>query len=278
MQRKTYGLVALWSLAAATLSTPAHAAQQLITNGDFETICTAATATASCAAGTTYTGSPSQIGYNNTSYLAGWTSASGGYNFIFNPTLTGAAPGSLVAGSAAYTSTGQYGNVSLYTSQNGGSASAPASLISPTGGNFVGADGAFQVGAISQTVNGLVGGTDYLLTFWWAAGQQAGFTGASTENWGVTFGSQSYTTPTANNPSQGFTPWAQASVLFRATSTSQVLSFLAAGTPAGQPPFSLLDGVSLVATPEPATWAVMTVGLVGAAAFAARRRRPARPV
>jgi len=52
-----------------------------------------------------------------------------------------------------------------------------------------------------------------------------------------------------------------------------VLSFLAVGTPAGVPPFSLLDGVSMTsAVPEPQTWGMLGLGL-GLVGFAARRRK-----
>ena len=57
----------------------------------------------------------------------------------------------------------------------------------------------------------------------------------------------------------------------RATSPTATLSFLAVGTPGGQPPFALFDGVSLVQVPEPATWAVLLTG-VGLAGLASRRR------
>nr|WP_229262497.1 PEPxxWA-CTERM sorting domain-containing protein [Duganella radicis] len=51
------------------------------------------------------------------------------------------------------------------------------------------------------------------------------------------------------------------------------MSFLAVGTPAGVPPFSLLDGVSLTAAvPEPETWAMLGLGL-GLIGFTARRRK-----
>ncbi|UAJ11857.1 PEPxxWA-CTERM sorting domain-containing protein [Polymorphobacter megasporae] len=62
------------------------------------------------------------------------------------------------------------------------------------------------------------------------------------------------------------------SFTFTATGTTEVLSFLALGTPEGKPPFSLLDGVSGT-VPEPATWAMMIggLGLVGGAMRAGRR-------
>ena len=51
------------------------------------------------------------------------------------------------------------------------------------------------------------------------------------------------------------------SFTFTATGPSEVLRFIAHGTPSGVPPFSLLDGVSMTAAvPEPATWAMMVLG------------------
>ena len=279
MSRPVYGFLALAALAGVVASAPADAAAiNLITNGNFETTTTTGTASAS---------TPSQLGLNGYG-VAGWTNNDSGYNFIFNPTLTGTSASTGGTQAASDTSVSQYSNgqgystVSLWTSQNGGNTTNgtangntdPATLVSPTGGNILAADGAYQVGSISQTVSGLTAGAGYYLSFYWAAGQQYGYTGATTENWGVTFGNQSYTTPTVTTPSQGFSPWRLATVYFTASATSQVLSFLATGTPSGgQPPFSLLDGVSLVAAPEPATWAVLTIGLLGTAVVVTRRRR-----
>jgi hypothetical protein len=60
---------------------------------------------------------------------------------------------------------------------------------------------------------------------------------------------------------------------FTATAATQVLSFLAKGTPGGAPPISFLDGVSLMAAvPEPTSWALMIVGF-GAVGATMRRRR-----
>ena len=61
---------------------------------------------------------------------------------------------------------------------------------------------------------------------------------------------------------------------FTAGATSEMLSFLAVGTPANNlPPFALLDGVTLTAVPEPSTWAMMLVGFSGLGYAAYRRRR-----
>ena len=52
-------------------------------------------------------------------------------------------------------------------------------------------------------------------------------------------------------------------MVFTATASSELLTFLAVGTPSGVPPFSLLDGVSMTsAAPEPAYMGLIGIGLV----------------
>jgi hypothetical protein len=75
-----------------------------------------------------------------------------------------------------------------------------------------------------------------------------------------------------HNPSESFTPWSQQILLFTASSTSEALTFLALGSPAGLPPIALLDGVSVTAVPEPAFLAVAGLGLVGVFAFRRRKK------
>ena len=199
----TWILFGLLTLGMAGAWAPAQAGSNLVVNGDFEQ--------------TSLTTS-SQI---NTTNVTGWSTS--GYNFLYFPgqaDTTGA-------------QTVQYGCCTKLWGPGDGSNNG-LTPTSPTGGNFVGADGAFSVGAITQTVTGLTIGTNYTLSFWWAAGQQQGYTGATTEAWNVSFGSQNYSTVTVTTPSMGFTPWRMDTVVFQATATSQVLSFLAAGTP-GRP-------------------------------------------
>ncbi len=221
----------------------AHATQ-LVTNGSFEST----------------TNGPGQLGYNTN--VTGWTTS--GYNFVF------------ASGTADTTgATGRYGGVMLWGPNNGSANGLPAS--SPDGGNFIAADGAFQVGAISQTINGLTAGDTYQVSFYWAGAQQYGFTGTNTEQWQVNFGSQSQSTAVYHNTSEGFSGWMLQTFNFTADGTSDVLSFLAIGTPSGVPPFSLLDGVSvqqvaLQPTPEPATVTLAAVGMLGLGAAARRRR------
>ena len=219
----------------------AHATPvNLVTNGDFETL-------------------TKGVGQINGTYTTatGWTSS--GYNFVFN-------------GGNADTvgAKGQSGTVKLW----GGN----GLTYSPAGGNFLGADGAYLVGAITQNITGLTVGQKYDLSFYWAGAQQSGFSGETTENWTVKLGNQSFTTATVTDPSHGFTGWMQQTFTYTATSTSEILSFLATGTPSGEPPFSLLDGVKLTAAdvPEPSSTALFLGGLVLlVAATRLRRRGPA---
>lgn len=98
---------------------------------------------------------------------------------------------------------------------------------SPTGGNFVAADGAFGTAAITQTINGLVVGTTYAVSFAWA-GEQYGFDGPiSTPINGSFIGTATQSTAIVNVANHGFC-WTNQTFNYVATSTSQVLSFLAA--------------------------------------------------
>jgi hypothetical protein len=171
--------------------------------------------------------------------VTGWSTT--GYNFVFFD---------------ATSATSAIGALSLWG--NNGFAN------SPDGGNFIGADGAYQVGAITQTINGLTVGQSYALSFDWGGAQQNGFNGITTEQWKVSLGGQTDYTAVLTDPSKGFTGWRTTTFDFVATNASEVLSFLAIGTPTGEPPFSLLDGVSLQAVPEPSSW----IFLVGVALLA----------
>ncbi len=215
--------------------TAAHAGPELVQNGGFEQV--------------TMPNGPSQINKTN---VANWSTS--GYNFIFSP----GAPATYVTEYNSYL--GLWGNDGT-------------SFLSPTGGNFVGADGNYQVGAITQTINGLTAGQNYTLKFDWAAAQQQGFDGPTTEKWTATLGAQSFTTPTFKDGNHAWSGWMSQTFTYTATSASEVLSFLAGGSPNGEPPFSLLDSVSLTAVPEPAGWAVLASGMLAVGALRLRRRR-----
>ena len=234
-------------LAAAFLTFAVTAqANNLVANGGFETTTN----------GANYQFESSHSNHPYTT-ATGWTSTNSHHNasnFIFS------------SGRADSTgATGQSGNLKLWGPGTGSNNGLPAS--SPDGGNYVAADGAYQNGAISQTINGLTVGDSYTVSFWWAGAQQSGFTGATTEQWKVSFGSQTQSTAVVHNASHGFTGWMQDSFTFKADKTSDLLSFFAVGTPNGVPPFVLLDGVDLEAnktpTPEPGTLALLGSGLLG---------------
>jgi hypothetical protein len=235
MMRKTatIGFSAI-SLLAFSFSAQAT---NLIVNGSFEST----------------TNGPGQFNTSTTT-LTGWSSS--GYNFVF------ASGGADTTGA-----NGEYGNVMLWGPNDGSNNGLPAS--SPDGGNFIAADGAFEIGAITQTVSGLTVGDTYTLSFYWAGAQQTAHDGATTEQWKVTLGGVEQDTPILDNANHGFTGWQLQTFDFTANSTSELLSFLAVGTPNGVPPFSLLDGVSLNAdtsgaqsTPEPGSVVLILGGLM----------------
>jgi hypothetical protein len=168
----------------------------------------------------------------------------------------------------------------------------------PPGGNFIQMDGnpTFE-NSFNQNISGLTAGDTYTLSFWQAAGQQQGFTGATTEQWkvflaapggsfsvncGAVTCSTSTTGPIVENdstlmdtPSQGAHPWELVNMSFLATASTETLSFLAwgdNGNVTNLPPTVFLAGVnspSLI--PEPSNWAMMIMGFFGMA-FVGRRK------
>ena len=240
MKKFAFAAIAAFGLIAA----PASAATNLVVNGGFESTTT------------TSANGNFQIGAYGT--VTGWNTAGGNaYNLLFN---------SSNANSAAGNAAGTYAGT--------GSEYMWASTASSQGGNFVVLDGDSSFsGAFSQMINGLTVGNTYDLAFEWGAGQLHSRTGNTTEQLQVGFGGSSFSTAVISNPSMGFLGWNTVNRSFVATSSSQLLSFLSAGTPSGLPPVALLDNVSVTAAvPEPSTWAMMLVGF-GAIGFASRSRR-----
>ncbi len=226
------------------VSSPAQAGVQLITNGTFSAttlsspggyLCPSGMTSASCQLGSAVTGWDSTC---NANCGSGATVAS-----LLFPGTNGSAFN---------------GGIGLWSIQN-----------TPNNRNVVAIDGdQTYTASFFQTVNGLVAGNEYVLTFNQAAAQQNGTSGPTTEQWKVQFGSSpaqySYD---MSNPNHGFVPWNSVTMNFTATSASEVLTFFALGTPGGEPPVVLLDDVSLM-LPEPPAAAL----LIALAASRARRR------
>lgn len=258
LSRLIAGALALGAAASAS-------ATQYVTNGDFSQ--------------TTATSSRQMSDDNNkgaAQYVAGWTNmtantaGTAGYNFLMM--------GATAATTAGGVQTDDNGTLSLWAATDSNT------IAGGSGGNFLAADGAYEQSEIYQTLTGLTVGKQYDVSFNWAGAQQSGYSGTTTDNWTVYWGADlthyvSQQTATVTDQSHGFTGWMAQTFTFTATGTSQVLGFMATGTPNGQPPFALLDDVSVTdhiaaAVPEPASWAMMIAGfgLVGASL---RKRRGA---
>ncbi len=245
-------IAALLSLLALAFGPGARA--NLVTNGNFiqVKIGGSSSSTAYGQFGSDPNGSPAS-GAQLT--VTGWDT--GGYNFVFTPgTIDGGTTGGPNTGVTTQTA-GQFTNTYMWGKNNGGTTVIPAA---PTGGNIIAADGAYETGAITQTVTGLTVGKTYVLKFYWAGAQQQSFTGQTTESWTVSLGTGkvagNFSTSTVTVPSMGFSGWQSATMYFYANSTSEVLSFLAVGTPSGEPPFSLLADVDLEIVPDFSNWMI----------------------
>ena len=260
-KRRTPALAWLYAagfalLALCTLAGPAAAGPiNLVQNGDFTQT------TVSGAAG----GYLCNIsgGSACTSQVTGWsaTCSSGGCTGTKSPSSV------MFAGTSG---SAWNGGVGLYWSGIGDP---------PLGGNTIGIDGDSNYTSIlSQSIAGLNVGQTYMLQFYQAASQQIGLSGATTEKWQVSLGGGvAQMSPVQNTPSKGASGWQQVTMSFVASATSEVLQFVALGTPTGEPPVCLLGDVSLAASvsavPEPASLAMVGAGLLGFLVF---RRRSIR--
>jgi hypothetical protein len=148
----------------------------------------------------------------------------------------------------------------------------PFPATSPNGGNFVQSDSTPGLSLpITQTIIGLTVGQSYNLTFYQAAGQQQNGTGATTNQWQVSLGSQTQFSTLMPLPQGGIAPWQSQAMTFSASSTSELLSFIAVGT-GGVPPQVFLDGVDMEASvPEPS--ARFLLAGIGTAIAVGRLRR-----
>jgi hypothetical protein len=155
-------------------------------------------------------------------------------------------------------------------------------------GYFVALDGAFPTpsdnATLSQTVTGLTVGDKYTLSFNLAFGQERDgpsgdfFNGDTINSLTASVGSASMNSGNVDLASHGFVPWTTETLNFTATSTSELLSFVAFAN-VSAPSYALVSDVSLTsaAAPEPSTWAMMVIGFggLGYAAYRTRRKRVA---
>ncbi len=227
--------LAVAAVAVIFLAAPASAGPVII-NGGFETL--SPSVTGSTEFGARYAG---QV-------VTGWTTA--GYNYVFTP------------GTADTSGAANEYNQHLKLWGPGAGSSNGLTASSPAGGNFLGADGPYFPGPIQQTVTGLDVGSVATIGFYWAGAQQYGYDGPTTETWQVSLGNETHMTPVLQNANHGFTGWQQQRLSFIVTSATEVLSFLAIGTPAGVPPFALLDGVTISEVVEPASMTLLAMGFV----------------
>ena len=233
-------LTVIASLGAVVAMATSAQATQFVTDGNF----------------TALSHGVGQLGYDTNA--TGWSvpAPNNSYTFVMSSGTAGAI--------------GEYGKVAVWDQANGGANSWNG--LAPITGNFAALNGDFQVGALSQTITGLTVGKTYTLSFDYAFSQQSGFSGSTTQYLATTLGGTSIVSPSVLLPTHGFDGWHTYTGTITANSSSEVLSFLAHASPQ-EPGMALLTGVSLTsAVPEPATWAMMIVGL-GAMGIAARRRR-----
>ena len=136
-------------------------------------------------------------------------------------------------------------------------------------------------GGISTTVNGLIAGDSYALTFYEAAANRTfGFDGNNAYNgvglyWKATLGGDTGTVvgsdTVATTALDAATPWKEVTETFVATGATEVLSFLAQADAAVAPePILLIGDVTLTPVPEPSVIWLLFSGMISL--FGLKRR------
>lgn len=251
----------------ASVANPVFASANLVTNGNFE-----------------INGDVGQIA-SGISYLSDWTntalpSGAPGFNFVVDDTADS-------TGFASVNTPTAHTNIFVWGPGRGVDNGFQTST---NGGYFLGSDASYNTSAVTQSISNLVAGHTYAIKFEWAQAQFTDNSAATTSGWNVSLGNQTVSTGTPILAGKDFSGWNDFASIFTATAATETLSFLATGSPAGGPPFALVDGVSLTdtalgipppntntptisAVPESSTYVMLLCGLGFLGMMISRQRR-----
>lgn len=118
---------------------------------------------------------------------------------------------------------------------------------------------------VSQTIYGLTSGASYLVSWAYSARD-----GGGPQSLDVSFGGDHLATNTGS-----VSAWSNNAVRITANKTSELLQFQSANVGGNSSFGNEITNVSVAGVPEPATWALMTVGLLGLGAMIRRSRKQA---